>query len=173
MINNKRGGEKLFSIWWFLILGITAVGIGYGVVLFYSQDIDIREFETGLIYSHIGNCIVHNNVLVDEVLNEDFDIYSYCHIDKKVFEESFYLNLVIKDDEENIIKEISIGNLDLRKQCEIVFDSKNTQKVIATSYARCYSSKESISYFDEGYRMEGSMEFLSASNNAGKRISII
>ena len=127
MIKNKRGGEKLFSIWWFLILGITAVGIGYGVLMFYSQDIDVRDFETGLIYSNLGNCLIQNNVVTDEVFKKDFDIYSYCHINKKSFEENFYLNLTIKNKSGNVVREIIAGNKQFQQQCEIVFD-KNVQK---------------------------------------------
>ena len=173
MIKNKRGGEKLFSIWWFLILGITAISIGYGVVLYFSQDIDIREFEAGIIYSNIGNCIVNNNAVSDEVFKDNFDIYSYCHLNQKSFDQNFYLNLTFKDKDGDTINEIIAGNYQLQKQCEIVFDTKNVQKLAAVNYARCYFSKESISYFSEGYSGEGSVEILSASNNLGRKISIV
>ena len=90
-----------------------------------------------------------------------------------MFEENFYLSLTIKDKNGDVKKEISVGNSQYQKQCEIVYDTKNSEKLKAASYARCYAAEESVSYFDEGYRVEGSMSFLSASNNAGKRISIV
>lgn len=166
---NKRGGEKLLSIWWFVILGLVGICVVLGVMLFLSTDIDIRTKEAALVYAKFSNCLVKNGFLSNDFLNSGSNIYDLCEIDKKTFETSFYINMTLKDSSGKLEKEVILGNPQLQKQCEIVFEGKNTAKLTAANYAQCYYNDELVYYANEKVS-SGKISFLAASNNLGGRI---
>jgi hypothetical protein len=55
MINKK--GEKLLSLYWFLILTIIVVGVVIMVKTFYGNPYDVRTLEAEILNNHISNCI--------------------------------------------------------------------------------------------------------------------
>lgn len=55
-MKNKRG-EKLISIYWFLILTIIVVGVVMMVRTFYGTPYDVRSLETEVLSNHVSNCI--------------------------------------------------------------------------------------------------------------------
>lgn len=167
---NKRGGEKLLSIWWFVILGLVGICVVLGVMLFLSTDIDIRTKEAALVYAKFSNCLIKNGVLSSDFLNSESSLYELCSIDKKTFETGFYINMTLKDSSGKLEKEVILGNPQLQKQCEIVFEGKNTAKLTAANYARCYYNDELVYYAINEKVSNGKISFLAASNNLGRRI---
>jgi len=55
-MKNKKG-DKLISIYWFLILTIIVVGIVIMVNSFYGTPYDVRVLEAEILNNHISNCI--------------------------------------------------------------------------------------------------------------------
>jgi len=55
MINKK--GEKLISVYWFLILTLIVVGIVVMVNTFYGNPYDVRTLEVEVLNNHVSNCI--------------------------------------------------------------------------------------------------------------------
>jgi len=170
MIKNKRGGEKLFSIWWFIILGLVGISVVLGVNLFLSKDIDVRGIESSILSSNVINCISKSNLVSEEFFDNDFDIYSYCSLNKKVIEESFYIQITLSDISGNIIKDFSFGNIDYKQHCEVIFQGSNVAKLSAINYPICFYNSEATSYFFEDKKTKGEINILVASNNAGKRL---
>ena len=50
---NKKGGDKIISVYWFAIIFIVATGIVYMVLSFYGKPYDIREIEVDLLTDKI------------------------------------------------------------------------------------------------------------------------
>lgn len=55
-LNNKKG-EKIISIYWFVILFIIAAAVVYMVLSFYGEPYDIREMEADILTSKVARCL--------------------------------------------------------------------------------------------------------------------
>ena len=85
---NKKGGEKLLSIWWFFVLMLIGGGIFIGVLIYYSVDININEIkdknsmQQNYYYNQMGVDIkiTDNFVISADFINEKgrrpFGIYN-------------------------------------------------------------------------------------------------
>lgn len=72
MIKNKTGTDKVLSIYWFVILIITAAAIVYMVAAFYGKPYDAREIEANLLTNKVSDCLIDKNYLKDEVQTPGF-----------------------------------------------------------------------------------------------------
>jgi hypothetical protein len=85
---DKRGTDKMLSIYWFVILLITAAAIVYMVALFYGKPYDIREIEANLLATKVSDCLVQDNYLRLDISDENF---------KTNFLEACKLNFNVED----------------------------------------------------------------------------
>jgi len=60
---NSRGGERVLSIYWFLIFLVVAIAVVSGVYIFFSKPIDVREAEAGILNDKLINCFIENGKL--------------------------------------------------------------------------------------------------------------
>mgnify|MGYP001560940766 CR=1 len=87
-MNNKKAGERIMAFWWFLVFALIGTFIIVGVIIFYSETIDMRGIEAGILNGRIADCVIKNGN-IDEFVNEkNFDFYSKCLISDK--EQDFY-----------------------------------------------------------------------------------
>ena len=175
---NKKGGEKLLSIWWFFVIVIVGGGITAGVLIYHSTDVDIREIEAEILYEKILNCITEQGFLIEEVLKEDFnisDFFEECELNEEIFEEEnvFYFNIQIFDESKNLTKEIKGGDFSFEKDCGIQEEDEEGKKIKAKHYPRCVREKETILYYEGNKIKKATFEILTASNQAGKKISLV
>lgn len=71
---DKRGADKILSIYWFMILTIVAGGIFAMVYIFYGAPYDVREIESDLLAQKIANCISKNGMIDSNFfLGDEFD----------------------------------------------------------------------------------------------------
>ncbi len=56
-MKNKKGGDKLISVYWFAILVIIAGGVVMMVNVFYSSPYDVREAEAEILATKVADCI--------------------------------------------------------------------------------------------------------------------
>ena len=68
LIRNKKGGEKLLSIWWFIVLTLVTAGLVLAVLIFYSAEYDVRLKEADSLHDKIYDCLVDKN----DFLNQSF-----------------------------------------------------------------------------------------------------
>ncbi|NCN86595.1 hypothetical protein GW932_02080 [archaeon] len=54
---NKRGGDKVISVYWFFVLILIAGGVILMVNTFYGAPYDIRDLEGEVLASHVADCI--------------------------------------------------------------------------------------------------------------------
>ncbi len=96
---NKRGAEKILSVYWFAILIIIAGAIVAMVSLFYGTPYDVRETEANIMVNKITDCLSENGklnkelfnspesqIIEDKNFNEDFNLKEKCDF---IFETEF------------------------------------------------------------------------------------
>lgn len=131
---NKKGGSKIITMYWFVILIIIAGGIFAMVYSFYHYPYDVRELEGEIMINHIADCLSNKGELDSELLNEEGfsqnfseDFLEKCHlnfdVEEEVWEEEpqyyFRVNFYNATNLENSVFEISKGNLNLVADCNI------------------------------------------------------
>ena len=65
---NRRGGDKILSIYWFAILILVAGGIFGMVYTFYNHPYDVGEIEANLLVNHVSDCLSRGGKLNSLVL---------------------------------------------------------------------------------------------------------
>ena len=56
-MKNKKGADKVLSVYWFVILFLVASGIFGMVYIFYKSPFDVREMEGQLMTNRIAECV--------------------------------------------------------------------------------------------------------------------
>lgn len=139
-IKNKRGAEKIISVYWFAILFIVAGAIVYMVSVFYGEPYDVREVESDIIAGKIAVCLSENNL--DEDLKNNF--LEVCHFNFNTDnpDGQYYIEVSFSDFNtgDKAGDEISAGNINLKDNPNIGKKSlysknfyvvKNDQELIA------------------------------------------
>jgi len=68
---NKRGTDKILSIYWFVVLTLIAGGIFAMVYVFYGPPYDVREIESGIFAERIADCISNQGVIAQDFFVAD------------------------------------------------------------------------------------------------------
>lgn len=144
--SNKRGIEKFFSIWWFLIIVIISLFVVFAVFIYYSSSVDTREVESKILYEKIINCLSRNGVLVEDIAHEGFDLFDACSLDKNLISNSGLFFLEVALDEKIIVSE---GAASFRADCEIV-----NSGVIGRNYPGCTIESEKVFSSDRSESFE-------------------
>lgn len=132
---NKRGADKILSMYWFAILIIVAGGVFAMVYNFYSSPYDVRETEADMLTNKGADCISQNGKIDSEFFYEgsfnenisniflekcsfNFETeteYNWDEVPQYFFEVEFY----IVDDLENPFFSFYEGNLNYKNDCFI------------------------------------------------------
>ena len=89
---NRKGAEKIISIYWFAILIIIAGAVVAMVSLFYGTPYDVRSAEANIMINQVSNCLSENGKLnqklfsEDKTFNENFNLKEECSL---IFETEF------------------------------------------------------------------------------------
>ncbi|MBS3073008.1 hypothetical protein J4477_04200 [Candidatus Pacearchaeota archaeon] len=162
LLIDKRG-EKLFSIWWFIIIIIVGLGIITGVNLFYSFNLDVRSLESDILANKVIKCVADSGGINVDILNEDFDLYSKCEISQSVLENNkYFVKISVMDFfSGNVLIEHKYGNNVFERDCEI------KSKLIAQNYPEC---SEKTVYVIDSDGNKYLINVLTASNYKGGKI---
>jgi len=114
---NKKGTDKILSVYWFVILFITAGGIIYMVSGFYGNPYDVREIEANIMLNKVAECLSEGIYLNKEIVENKENFFEECHLNFNV-EDSYGWNnnqyyLEIRD------FNIAEGNLNLKEVCNL------------------------------------------------------
>jgi len=137
LFDSKNNRAELLSIWWFFVLVIIGVGVVAGTFMFAADKIDARITQSEVISNKILGCISDTGVFDARVLEEDFDIFSYCQINKIIFQDSgkyvlkISVNKKIGDDWVSLRSDILGGNNGLIANCML------GNNLVAEEYPRC------------------------------------
>jgi len=126
LLSDKKAGERVLSIYLFIIYIIVGIGIVSGVIIFYGSGLDVRELEAGILTDSVIDCLVDEGELDGEVLNrgKEFDLMSRCKFDfrdnteKYGGEERYGVKFEVSEFDSEILKnEISAGRTDFLEFC--------------------------------------------------------
>ena len=94
MLKNKKGAEKIISVYWFAILFIVAGTIAFMVSSFYGDPYDVREVESGILINNIADCLTKEDGKLKETVSEK-DFLDTCHLnfDTGDSEEQYYVKV--------------------------------------------------------------------------------
>lgn len=135
---NKKGGNKILTLYWFVILLIVAGGIFAMVYAFYHHPYDVRELEGEVMINQIADCLstagnLTSDLFDDQGFSSEFseNFLENCHltfnveevwqknfdVEEEVWKEEpqYYLqvNFYKAENLQNSLFEISKGNLNL------------------------------------------------------------
>jgi hypothetical protein len=167
VLNSRKGGERILSLWMFAVWGLIAIFIGFGAVAFFSVQSDTRIIQANYLNERAIKCIFNNGDLRDDFLNKEFDIYKECGISSdETGKEIFYLNVSIKDaDSGLLVKEVSIGNRDFLIQCSLKEEAE------AKYFAECVKNGGFALYQDaNGETKKAMFEIIAGSSKIGGKI---
>lgn len=161
---NKKGGEKYFSVWWFLVLLVVGGCVVYATNSFLSTDQDIRFLEAGALYTQVENCIVKDNILDISIFDEGYDFYTNCSLNKEILNQFFYVGISLK--EGNVVLNKTSFGKDFSVECGVFLEGTS-----AENYPRCVSISEEIFFILDGVKRRGTLEIVAGSNNHGNKMS--
>ncbi len=81
MVLNKRGTDKILSIYWFTILFIVAAAIVIMIAMYLTPS-DIRKTEASILTSQVADCFVEKGILNESVTQDNF--LQKCHLNFEV-----------------------------------------------------------------------------------------
>lgn len=107
---DKKGSDKIISVYWFAILILVAGGIFAMVYVFYSGSYDVRDIEANILADKVADCFSEAGYLKNSVFNEGSRSFL---LDESNFLEMCGLNFNVEDkwDEEQYFIEVNIYNL--------------------------------------------------------------
>jgi len=142
---NKRGTDKIISVYWFVVLFIVAGGVVYMAAVFYGAPYDVREVEANILINQIADCIATGGKLNNNWngLDEN-NIFERCHLTFGVEDEfgwkddQHFVNVSVYgfDKDKGIWeidkdKKIFVGNSDLETTCNL---GKTMPKCVERSF---------------------------------------
>jgi hypothetical protein len=155
---DKRGEERLLSIWMFGIWGVIAIMIVAGVFVFYQVNSDLRNFQAKSLNNKVSSCFVENSVLKDSFFSGDV---SSCGFNEGLFnDKKYYFRATLYDEDLNKVDEVVLGNNVFEVNCELPGEN----------FPRCYESKFGVGYVADENVGEGFLEIISGSNNRGEKL---
>lgn len=126
LLKNRKGTDKLISVYWFAILFIVASAIVYMTISFYGKPYDIRELEANALTNHIAECLSDVGYLKEGIFEDlENNFLETCDLNLDVEdtydwgEQGQYYVGVEFSQEENLVFEISEGNKNLISSCGI------------------------------------------------------
>ena len=131
---NKRGADKILSLYWFVILMLVAGGIFAMVYVFYGAPYDVREIEAGIFIDRIADCVsyegrINSEIVEAGIFNDDFkdNFLEKCYL---ILEEDgeiqYYLEVDFYEvgNLETSVYDIKKGNLNLKSSCVVQEDGE-------------------------------------------------
>ena len=149
ILKNKKGADKILSVYWFAILILVAGGIFAMVFNFYNSPYDVRALEANIMINQISDClssggILNKNVVSESNFNEDFknNFMNECNLNfntEKGTDDGgqYYVEINFYDfNTENSLFNISEGAAELKADCEVkeVKESKRLSECVQRSF---------------------------------------
>jgi hypothetical protein len=158
LMRNKKGADKMLSMYWFLIILIVAGGIFAMVYLFYAAPYEVRDLESEILASKLADCFarqgrIHPGVFSDGNFNSGLDLLEECDLTFEVedeydwqTEEQFFaeVEFYTSSDLKNPKGVLSSGNLNWKPNCFIQNKrEKDFEKFVKCHEERVYAVDES------------------------------
>jgi hypothetical protein len=139
-------GEKLISVYWFVILFLVAGGIVAMVFIFYGTQYDVREVEATIMINQISDCISREGILNENIFEETYrnNFLENCHLTfeteeiwKDIGQYYFEVQIFEIGNLDNAKIKFGEGNLNLLSSCEIA--NEDYEKLAKCNEKKFYS----------------------------------
>lgn len=165
---NKKAEYEIFSVWWFIVLAMISMVVVVMVNMYVSAEVDVRGYESGVMYNRISNCVIQNGFLDGEVLNKNFNIYSFCYLsNQSIVENNLFFNFVLKNESGNVVKIVKSEGIGYFDDCLV-----SNLGAKGASFPKCVYRNESVYYFVDGVRGTFTIELMTASNHFGTNVNL-
>ena len=169
---NKKAGEKIFSLWWFICLALVGLAVTITTFNYFSSPIDVRSKEVAILQEKILDCIIKNGYLKKEVLSlSEENFFDFCSLNKESFKEEknakLFFHLKIKNETGEEIKKFRLGEFSYEGECLIKQKGKYFPVCSETSFL--------VNFFNEKENKKEIfiIEILVASQNHGIKKSFV
>ncbi len=141
LMKNKRG-DKIISVYWFVILFIVAAAVVYMVAIFYGAPKNIREAESKLLANKVAECISEGGYLKEGILGNNYfknNLLKECNLDFSAEDN--------EEDKEQYYLEVGIHKFDSNlpeNAGEKVFDFSTGDIKLKTDYLLKHTEKERV-----------------------------
>jgi hypothetical protein len=152
LLKNKRGSDKILSVYWFAILLIVAGGIVGMVYVFYGTPYDVREIEARVLTNQIADCVsyegkIDSGLILNGAATKDNNFLERCHLifnSSEWKEDQFYTEVKIYklNDLDNSILDLIKGNNNLAVSCAV--QENKQQETLATCLKQSFYSLDSL-----------------------------
>ena len=149
LIKEKKGAEKIMSVYWFAILFLVAGAIVYMVSIFYGSPYDVREIEANILINNVADCLSENGKL-RYGLNDDLksNFLELCHLNLNTKDEEIQYSLEIefRDFKTDEVLDYNIveGNINLKTTFEATPSSNSIFKSEKSFYVLNNKDEEII-----------------------------
>ena len=124
---DRKATEKIFSIYWFVILILVAGGIFTMVYVFYHYPYDIRDIEGNIMVNKVADCLstggkINSYIIREGTFNENLknNFLEICDITFETEEDwdvpQYYLEVGFYDSD-RLVFDFSEGNKNLISSC--------------------------------------------------------
>tara|TARA_Y100000310_G_scaffold329989_1_gene400843 strand:+ start:415 stop:927 length:513 start_codon:yes stop_codon:yes gene_type:complete len=164
---NKRGAEKIFSIWWFFVVVVVAVAVIVGVNVYFWAEVDVREVEADVLADKVLDCLIEQDELRDDFLEAEFDLLEDCGFSEGIVGSGgiYYLEVSVLDETGGVRGEsVEYGVSSYKEDCEIQLGDKEKgiKGVTGKNLVQCVRK--------EGFVENGKIVVLAGSNQIGRRV---
>ncbi len=167
---NKKAGEKIFSLWWFVSISLVGAVIILMTMNYFDAPTDVRDIEISMLQEKIRDCLIKEGYLNKEI-NPEVDILEICFLNPNSITEkkTYLINITIYNSEKKSYTSWEYGRKSYKEDCEI------SGNFLAPHYPVCIKSKETAIYFNETENKKEMwvIELLIATNNQGYKKSFI
>lgn len=171
-IMNKKGGEKILSIWWFACLVLVGVAVTTVLMAHFGATVDTRRDDAMMLQEKILDCITDKGYIRTEILSMgNTELMKFCKLNEQQFQDTspFLFNLTVYDHEEKVNLSMIAGQISYQEDCLAMAGKR------AKNYPVCIQTKEHINYFEPNSLKKESWKIylLVASNNHGFKTPIV
>lgn len=133
IVINKRGADKMISVYWFVIITIIAGGIVLMVNAYYGKPYDVREIEADILAQKVAHCMYFGGevneklMAVNGAFKQEFgdNLGENCNLNFETLdeftEEQYYVSVEIYEDRDldKIFMKFDEGNANYLPDCNI------------------------------------------------------
>lgn len=152
-IKNKKGADKILSIYWFVVLTLIAGGVFAMAYSFYGNPYDVRDIESQILADKVADCLsyggrlntlfVNNGFLVE---NSQENFLKECNINlnsESEWDEFQYFTSVKfynLSEDSIVLFRIDEGNINFIADCDITNKKgKDYEKLVKCTEKRIYA----------------------------------